>query len=283
MPLQQNTGPCKIKDCNNNTNRYLKFTENAFQKSIEKNIFNNYSYLNINDQLCYIHYLEIVEPDRNNKRKSVNFEDKKKIYEIFTISEAIENEWKNITISISDDQVILNKNDFAKLINRTNQLELQIQTSQDLNISNNNNLTFENKLDLLTKVLFKEQRKLNHPIELDPIKFSKLITQSNFQLDGFFDEIFNALSPKNRNQQTRENDKKSAVRFCYLLAKARNKFANELKIKIVLYLLANECSSSAIDTLSNLGIIACYKTIDDYKKKVAKEHSIKISKYFRIF
>ncbi|CAG8814551.1 5141_t:CDS:1, partial [Cetraspora pellucida] len=69
---------------------------------------------------------------------------------------------------ISDDQVILNKNDFAKLINRTNQLELQIQTSQDLNISNNNNLTFENKLDLLTKVLFKEQRKLNHPIELDP-------------------------------------------------------------------------------------------------------------------
>ncbi|CAG8832419.1 21986_t:CDS:1, partial [Cetraspora pellucida] len=68
----------------------------------------------------------------------------------------------------------------------TNQLDLQIKTSQDLNISNNNNLTFENKLDLLTKILFKKQRKLNHSIELDPVKFSKLIAQSNFQLDGFF-------------------------------------------------------------------------------------------------
>ncbi|CAG8567852.1 20596_t:CDS:2, partial [Racocetra persica] len=118
---------------------------------------------------------------------------------------------------------------------------LQVQANQNLNISNNNILTFENKLDLLTKVIFKEQRKLNYSIELDPDKFLKLITQSNFQLNRFFDKIFNALSPKNRNQQTRENDKKSAVRFCYLFAEVQNKFANELKIEIGLYLLASGC------------------------------------------
>ncbi|CAG8765002.1 11726_t:CDS:2, partial [Cetraspora pellucida] len=113
-----------------------------------------------------------------------------------------------------------------------------------------------------------------------PKKFSELITRSNFLLEGFFNEIFNAISPKNRNYQTRENDKKIAVGFCYLLARARNKFANELKIEIGLYLLASGCSSSAIDILSNLGISACYKTIDDYKKKVTKEHLTKISTYF---
>ncbi|CAG8854778.1 24682_t:CDS:1, partial [Gigaspora margarita] len=54
----------------------------------------------------------------------------KKIFEVFTISETIEDEWKNITINTFDDQVILNKDDFAKLINRINQLELQIKASQ---------------------------------------------------------------------------------------------------------------------------------------------------------
>ncbi|CAG8852570.1 8757_t:CDS:1, partial [Gigaspora margarita] len=47
-------------------------------------------------------------PDRHDKKKSVDFEDKK-ISDIFTISEDIDNEWKNITVNITDDQVILNK------------------------------------------------------------------------------------------------------------------------------------------------------------------------------
>ncbi|CAG8639082.1 7256_t:CDS:2, partial [Scutellospora calospora] len=154
---------------------------------------------------------------------------------------------KDIIINISDDQITLNKNDFIKLINRTNKLEL---------LQAKSNLTFENKIDLLSKVLFKEQRRLNHLIELDPKKFLKLITTSNFQLSKFFDEIFNAISPKYRNSQTRENDEKLAIGFCYLLARARNKFANKLKIEIELYLLASGYSSSAIDILANLGISA---------------------------
>ncbi|RIB11670.1 hypothetical protein C2G38_2202830 [Gigaspora rosea] len=242
MPPKLNKGPCNIRDCNNYASCYYKFTENAFQKSKEKNTF---------------------EPDRYNKRKSVDFEDKK-ISDIFTISEDINNEWKNIIVNITDDQIILNKSDFTKLIDRINQLELQIKTNQELinkqnlNISNLG-LTFENKLDILSKVLFKEQRKLSHSIKLDPNKFLELITQSNFQLNGFFDEIFNALSPRYRNYQTQENDKKLAVGFCYLLARARNKFANKLKIEIGLYLLASGYNSSAIDTLANLEISACYK------------------------
>ncbi|CAG8700449.1 8122_t:CDS:2, partial [Scutellospora calospora] len=125
--------------------------------------------------------------------------------------------------------------------------------NRDLTISTSI-LNFENKLDLLLKILFKEQRRLNNSIELDPKKFSELITKSNFLLEGFFNEIFNVISPKSRDYQTRENDKKIAFRFCYLLARAH--------------------------TLANLGISACYKTIDNYKKKIAKEYPTKISNYF---
>ncbi|RIB30423.1 hypothetical protein C2G38_2152734 [Gigaspora rosea] len=156
MPREENKGPCKVKDCNNDDiTHYYKFTTYA-KKSIDKNTFDEYNYLEINDQLCDMHYLKIVEPDRNN-----------------------------ITIDIVNDEVILNKDDFTKLINRANQLEIfQAEINQNSNKTNSNistsTLSFENKIDLLSKILFKEQRRLNNPIELDPKKFSELITKSNF-------------------------------------------------------------------------------------------------------
>ncbi|CAG8727268.1 10358_t:CDS:2, partial [Scutellospora calospora] len=67
--------------------------------------------------------------------------------------------------------------------------------NRDLTISTST-LNFENKLDLLLKILFKEQRRLNSSIELDPKKFSELITKSNFLLERFFNKIFNTISPK---------------------------------------------------------------------------------------
>ncbi|CAG8644281.1 4715_t:CDS:2, partial [Dentiscutata heterogama] len=112
MPLEQNKGPCKVKDCNHNANRYYKFTAKAIEKSKKKNTFDDYNYLILNNQLYDAHYLRIVEPDRGNKKKLTDFVASKKIYE------------KDIIIDISDDQVTLNKNDFIKLINRTNELKL---------------------------------------------------------------------------------------------------------------------------------------------------------------
>ncbi|CAG8622443.1 1384_t:CDS:2, partial [Dentiscutata heterogama] len=40
------------------------------------------------------------------------------------VTQVINDKWKNITIDIANDEVILNKDDFIKLINRTNQLEI---------------------------------------------------------------------------------------------------------------------------------------------------------------
>ncbi|CAG8735134.1 19700_t:CDS:2, partial [Gigaspora rosea] len=66
MPREQNKGPCKVKDCNND---------------------------------------DITQPDRNSKkRKSEEFITNKKIHEIFTLSEIITDEWKDIIIDIVDDE-----------------------------------------------------------------------------------------------------------------------------------------------------------------------------------
>ncbi|CAG8677739.1 10505_t:CDS:2, partial [Gigaspora rosea] len=85
---QRNQGPCKVTDCNSdNVIRYHKFTTKAMEKSIAKNTFNKCNYLKIDDQLCHMHYLNIVEPDRNNKGKLAELITNKKIHEIFTLSE----------------------------------------------------------------------------------------------------------------------------------------------------------------------------------------------------
>ncbi|CAG8718767.1 2713_t:CDS:2, partial [Racocetra persica] len=125
---------------------------------------------------------------------------KEKLIAKIHLMNIINDKWKDITIDIINDEIILNKDDFIKLINRTNQLEIFQAENQNLNRDLNilsSTLNFENKLDLLSKILFKKQRRLNNPIELDLKKFLELITKSNFLLEGFFDKIFNAISPRN--------------------------------------------------------------------------------------
>ncbi|CAG8497808.1 17484_t:CDS:2, partial [Cetraspora pellucida] len=99
------------------------------------------------------------------------------------------------------------------------EINQKLNNKADLNILTST-LSFENKIDLLLKIFFKKQRRLNNSIELDPKNFLELITKSNFLLEEFFDKIFNAISSKNRDYQTKENDKKIAIGFCYLLAEA---------------------------------------------------------------
>jgi hypothetical protein len=140
-------------------------------------------------------------------------------------------------------------------------------------------LSFSNKIELLTKVLYDNQRKHHAEIELDPIKFCQLIEENEPKLKGFFDEMINII-PDNRTFSNKESAKKAIVGYCYLLAGLRNKFVNNFKLDLGLYLSENGTSAAAIDTLSNAGMSASYKTIDNYKKKIKANHPEEIRKYF---
>ena len=133
----------------------------------------------------------------------------------------------------------------------------------------------------MTKILFAQQRQQNEKIELNPQNFQNMLTEQDPLLEGFFEEMTDALIPEKRSDNNKESAKKSVVSFCYLLAGFRNKFANSIKLDIGLYLASSGTSSNAINTLANAGICANYKTIARVKKQIAKDHFDDINEYFK--
>ncbi|CAG8520385.1 8038_t:CDS:1 [Cetraspora pellucida] len=67
---KKNLGPCSVRNCQINPKQYCEITDNAFRKAKEKGTFSQYNYLEIRKQLCYPHYLEIIEPNHHNVKKS---------------------------------------------------------------------------------------------------------------------------------------------------------------------------------------------------------------------
>ncbi|CAG8775805.1 7147_t:CDS:1, partial [Dentiscutata erythropus] len=53
-------------------NQYRGITEYALRKAKEKGTFNRYNYLEVGKQLCYPHYLDIVEPNYHNESSTNN-------------------------------------------------------------------------------------------------------------------------------------------------------------------------------------------------------------------
>ncbi|RHZ72469.1 hypothetical protein Glove_242g203 [Diversispora epigaea] len=148
-------------------------------------------------------------------------------------------------------------------------------------ISNNTNTDlFSSNIHTLTKVLYQLHRRDCVDLELDPAKFENMIESACPQLNGFFNYLVNTIIPKERSAYNKNEAKKSIVGLCYLIAGLRNKFVNQHKLEVGLYLMASGATWEAIDTISSLGYSACAKTIEEYRKKIQKEHIINIENYF---
>ncbi|CAB5361303.1 unnamed protein product [Rhizophagus irregularis] len=77
-----------------------------------------------------------------------------------------------------------------------------------------------------------------------------MIEEANPELIGFFSSMVNAIIPKDRLAYNKQEAKKSVVALCYMIAGLRNKFVNQFKIEVGLYLAASGVMWEAIDTLS---------------------------------
>ena len=241
----KNLGPCNVLNCEAKDVRFRRFTKYGLKSAKNSGTYEDCDYLEINDQLCPIHYLSIVQSRRNKsnnqKRKSQGFEDDDNIIEIddiiedvdtnnteFKLSELLENlindnqinldNWSNIDVDVQDDVVLLSRNDFDCLTNKIK--EMQIKVNQYENNKEYLN-QFCNKFELLSDLLYVRQRNLNLDVELDPENFKNMIEQHEPELKGFFDELAHIFlsSKKSRdNKDSIENAKKSLVGFCYLCA-----------------------------------------------------------------
>jgi len=129
---------------------------------------------------------------------------------------------------------------------------------------------------MLTKVLYEHHGN----IELDPTRFQQMIEESDSRLQGLFDKLVKALIPDNRFAYNKVEAKKTIVSLCYIMAEMRNKFVNDFKLEVGLYLSALGATRTAIDTMNSIGFSACYTTINNFKRKLANEHLLKIRKFF---
>ena len=131
---------------------------------------------------------------------------------------------------------------------------------------------------MLTKVLYKYRKSNN--LELDPTLFQQMIEEADPRLKGFFDQMVKALIPDNRSIYNKIEARKSVVSLCYIMARIRNKFVNDFKLEVGLYLSASGASRTAIDTMNSIGLSSCYVTVNNYKQKFVLEHPIKIREFF---
>ena len=144
----------------------------------------------------------------------------------------------------------------------------------------NRDPTFASNIKILTTVLYNKQRQESASLELDPVQFQFMIKKVNPKLKGFFPLMVNAIIPKDRSAYNKQEVKKSIVALCYMMAGLRNKFVNQFKIEVGLYLAASGATWEAIDTISSIGYSACAKTVMDYQKKIQLNYITKIENHF---
>ena len=131
---------------------------------------------------------------------------------------------------------------------------------------------------MLTKVLYKYRK--NDNLELDPTLFQRMIEEADPRLKGFFNQMVKTLIPDNKSTYNKIEAKKSVMSLCYIMAGMRNKFVNDFKLEIGLYLSASGASRTAIDTMNSIGLSSCYVTVNNYKQKFVLEHPTKIREFF---
>ena len=78
---------------------------------------------------------------------------------------------------------------------------------------------------------------------------------------------------------TNEKNKVRLVSFCYFLAGLNNKFINKVKAEVGFLLDASKISSSAIETLANVGLMIRCETIARQKTRQAEAHIVTLEKF----
>ncbi|CAB4417283.1 unnamed protein product [Rhizophagus irregularis] len=135
--------------------------------------------------------------------------------------------------------------------------------------------SFAKQVTMLTKVLYERRGNL----ELNPTHFKQMIEKADPRLQGLFDKLVKALVPDNRSAYNKVEARKTIVSLCYIMAGMRNKFVNDFKLKVRLYLSASGTTRAAIDTMNSIGFSACYTTVNNFKRKIANEHLVNIRKF----
>lgn len=75
--------------------------------------------------------------------------------------------------------------------------------------------------------------------------------EKDVRLKLFFDELYLSSNPSSKNENSRAQAKKQLLFVCYFLCGIRNKFVNDAKGELTMYLDSTGVSNASIDTLAD--------------------------------
>ena len=123
----------------------------------------------------------------------------------------------------------------------------------------------------MTRVLYQDQRKGNSP-KLDATDFVKFLESNDPKLQGFFDILFKAMNPKEKNKKTKESLKQKIMVLCYQMAGLRNKQVSGAKSAIGLFLVESGTFTHCVNTVAKMGFSSTYQTAFNRLDKIENLH-----------
>jgi len=97
--------------------------------------------------------------------------------------------------------------------------------------------------------------------------------EKDVRLKFFFDELYFSSNPSSKNEDSQVQVKKQLLFTCYFLCGIRNKFVNDAKRDLAMYLDSTGASNTSIDTLADLGVTTTSRTITRLKTSVSEDHT----------
>src|SRR6266498_2991629 len=131
----------------------------------------------------------------------------------------------------------------AKEYAETNVKQRKLETDESNSI-----LSFSKAIEMITNILHTHENKEKELILYSFDEFHIIMEAKNARLKLFFDELYllSNLSSKNKDSQVRA--KKQLLFICYFLCKIQNKFVNNAKKDLTIYLDFTSVSNTFIDT-----------------------------------
>lgn len=126
----QNKGPCAIIDCKSttDTDKFRRITDIALKKLHENPNCEDFNFLKLGDQLCFSHYMKYVERAKRRKLGTKNYDEDKDNNEM---EDADNNLFlRGVNVNITEEGVLLSKEDFKSLVQKISDMELTIENDQ---------------------------------------------------------------------------------------------------------------------------------------------------------
>ena len=124
----------------------------------------------------------------------------------------------------------------------------------------------------IAKIFYEREHVKNE----DPIyvfdEMRELFQETDPTLKDFFDQLYSAARPLERNKQTMDRMKKLMVLICYLLGSLNNTKINAFKLDLAYYLDSVGTTNEGLNTMASIGVSTTARTVERKKKRMSDVH-----------